>query len=101
MITEPALIEGVEKMNAVVMRGQKQEQAIRPPRRDPYAMEINKGRNYYACGGFGHIARHCRNRGQRGRVGEGRRVEYEQWGRERNQEQLNNLKEVENIESLN
>ena len=56
MITEPALIEGVEKMNAVVMRGQKQEQAIRPPRRDPYAMEINKGRNYYACGGFGHIA---------------------------------------------
>ena len=71
-------MERVEKMNAVVMRGQKQEQAIRPPRRDLYAMEINKGRNCYACGGFGHIAQYCRNRGQRGRVEEGRRVEYKQ-----------------------
>jgi len=28
-----------------------------------YAMEVD--RNYYACGGFGHMAQYCRNRGQR------------------------------------
>jgi len=36
---------------------------------------VDRGRNCYACGGFGHIAHHCRNRG-RGRPMEGRRVEY-------------------------
>jgi len=47
------------------------------------------------------MARHCRNRGQRGRAIEGRRVEY---GRERfkgNVEQIGHLKEVENLEALN
>ncbi len=38
-------MEGVEKMNVIVMREQKQEQAIGPPRRDPYARKINRGRN--------------------------------------------------------
>jgi len=46
-----------------------------PPRRDPYAMEVDRERNCYACRGFGHMACHCRNRG-RGRPMEGRRVEY-------------------------
>jgi len=32
-----------------------------PFRRDPYAMEIDRGRNCYACGGFGHLACHYRN----------------------------------------
>jgi len=102
MTTVPALMEGVEKTNAVVVRGQRQgqRQAIEPLRRDPYAIEVNEERNCYACGGFGHMAQHCRNRGQRGRVGEERRVKYGQWRREGNQEQLNNLKEVENLESL-
>ena len=54
------------------------------PRRDPYAMEVDRGRNCYACGGFGHMAHHCRNRG-RGRAIEGRRVEY--WGKIRGQYQ--------------
>ena len=27
-----------------------------PPRRDPYAMEVDRGRNYYAYGRFRHIA---------------------------------------------
>ena len=75
----PALIEGVERMNTVVMR--EQEQGMRaPPRKDLYTMEINRGRNCYACREFGHIAYHCRNQEQRGRVMEGKRVEY---GRER------------------
>ena len=34
------------------------------PRRDPYAMDIDRGRNCYVCRGFGHIAQHCRNRGR-------------------------------------
>jgi len=63
-------------------------------------MEIDWGRNCYACGGFGHMARHYRNRGQKGRVAERRRLEY---GRERIEginEYLDNLKRVENLESL-
>ena len=71
--TGPAPMEGVERTNAVVVR--KQGQGMGAPRRDPYAMEVDQGRNCYACGGFGHMARHCRNRG-RGRAIEGRRVEY-------------------------
>ena len=62
--TGPAPIEGVERTNAVVVRGQGQGQSTgAPPRRDLYAMEVDRGRNCYACGGFGHMARHCSNRG--------------------------------------
>ena len=71
-----------------------------PPKRDPYAMEVDRERNCYACRGFGHMARHCRNR-ERGRLMEGRWVEY---GRERIEEiynNANNLKGVENLELLN
>jgi len=69
------------------------------PRRDPYAMEVDQGRNCYACGGFGYMACHCRNR-ERGRAIEGRRVEY--GGRfESNIKQIGHLKEVENLEALN
>jgi len=71
----PAPMEGIERMNTVVVRGQGQGTGI-PPRRDPFAMEVDRGRNCFACGGFGHMARHCRNWGMRGRVGENRRVEY-------------------------
>jgi len=38
VITGPAPIEGVERMNAVVVRGTGQGVGA-PPRRDPYAME--------------------------------------------------------------
>jgi len=97
--TGPALIEGVERMNAVVIREQGQGVGI-PPRRDPFAMEVDRGRNCYACKGFGHMARHCRNRG-RGRPMDRRRVEY---GGERIEEisdNSNNLKGKENLELLN
>jgi len=71
---EPAPIEGVKKTNAVVVRGS--GQGIRaPPKKDPYAMEVDHGRNYYACGGFEYMACHCRNRG-RGRAEQERRLEY-------------------------
>ena len=96
--TGPAPMEGVERTNAVVVRGQG---AGVPPRRDPFAMDIDRGRNCYACGGFGHMAQHCRNRGQRGRVVDNKRVEY---GGGRIEEIINlsdNLKEGENLVLLN
>ena len=89
----PAPMEGVERTNAVVVRGQG---VGVPPRQDPFAMKIDRGTNCYACGGFGHIAHHCRNRG---RGMQGRRVEI--GGRfEGNIEQIGHLKEVENLEAL-
>ena len=69
-------MKGVERMNTVVVREQRVGQGIGvPPRQDPYAIEVDKGRNCYACRGFGHMAHHCRNR-DRGRLMERRRVEY-------------------------
>ena len=94
--TGPAPMEGVERTNRVVVRRQGQETGI-PPRRDPFAMEVDWSWNCYACGGFGHMAHNCRNRGQRGRMVENRRVKY---GGERIEEILNfvnNLKEEENL----
>jgi len=58
--TRPALMEGVERMNTVMVRGPGQGMGM-PSRRDLYAMEVDRGRNCYACGGFGHLAHHCRN----------------------------------------
>jgi len=71
-----------------------------PPRRDPYTMEVDRGKNCYACRGFGHMACHCRNR-RRGRVANGRRLQYGEWNIKGNHEYLNYLKEEENLESLN
>ena len=96
--TGPAPMEGVERTNAVVVRGQG---AGVPPRRDPFAMDIDRGRNCFACGGFGHMARHCRNRGQRGRIAENRRVEYSGGQIEEITNFTNNLKAGEDLELLN
>ena len=99
--TGPAPMEGVERTNAVVVRGSGVGQSGgASPRRDPFAMDIDRGQNCYACGGFGHMAHHCRNRGQRGRVGDNRRVEYGS-GRIEEINFENNLKEGENLELLN
>ena len=94
----PALMEGGERTNAVVVRGQKQKMGA--PRRDPYAMEIDRGKNCYTCRGFGYIVCHYRNRGGK-RTVKGRRVEYGGGRFEGNIEQIGHLKEVENLEALN
>jgi len=47
------------------------------------------------------MARNCRNRGQRGRVVDNRRVEYEGGKIEEISNFENNLKEGENLELLN
>ena len=95
--TGPAPMEGIERMNVVVIRGQG---AGVPLRQDPFAMDIDCGRNCYTCGGFGHMACHCRNRGQGGRIAEGRRLEYGGGRIEGINGHLDNLKGVENLESL-
>ena len=70
-------MEGVERTNTVVVREQGVGMNAEPsPRKDPFAMEIDRRRNCFACGGFGHMACNCRNWGMRGRVAENRRVEY-------------------------
>ena len=102
--TGPALIEGVERTNAVVLRGSEigsGQNVGGTPRRDPFAMDMDRERNYYACGGFGHMARNCRNWGMRGRVGDNRRVEYGGGRIEEISNFENNLKEGENLELLN
>jgi len=96
--TGPAPMEGVERTNAVVVRGQGQGAGI-SPKQDPFAMDIDCGRNCYACGGFGHMARHCRNRG-RGRLMDERRVEYGGGRIKEIFDQRDNLKGVENLELL-
>ena len=100
--TGPALMEGVERTNIVVVRGSGVGQSGGAPlRRDPFAMDIDRERNCYACRGFGHMACHCRNGGMRGRVAENRRVEYGggQMGEITNF--ANNLKAGEDLELLN
>jgi len=91
-------MEGVERTSAVVVRGSGQgagQNAGVPLRRDPFAMEVDWGRNCYACGGFGHMAHNCRNRGRIMR-----RVEIGGGRFEGNIEQIEHLKEVENLEAL-
>jgi len=63
-------------------------------------MEIDRRRNCYTCGGFEYMARHYRNQGQRERVTENRRLEYGGGRIKGIHEQLDNLKGMENLESL-
>jgi len=93
----PAPMEGVVRGSRV---GVGQSMGA-PPRQDPYAIEVDRGRNCYACGGFGHMACNCRNQGQRGRVADNRRVEYGGGRIEEIINSSNNLKEGENLELLN
>ena len=67
-------MEGVKRTNAAMARSQQQEAGF--PQRNPYIMDVNRreNRNCYACGGFGHLARNCRNRG----IGMNRRMEVDQ-----------------------
>jgi len=52
-------MEGVERMDAVMVCP---PQRIRFAQRNPYAMYMDRGRNCYACGGFGHMVWYCRSR---------------------------------------
>jgi len=98
----PAPMEGIERTNAVVVRGSGavagQNMGVLL-RQNPYTMEVDQERNCYTCGGFGHMARHCRNR-ERGRLMDGRRVEYGEGRIEKINDHRDSLKGVENLELL-
>ena len=96
----PVPIERIERTNAVVVRGLGQDAGV-PPRWDLFAMEVDREQNCYACGGFRHMACHCRNWGQRGRVGDNRRVEYGGGRIEEIVSLSDNLKEGKNLKLLN
>ena len=68
----PVPMEGVERTNAAVVTPQ---QRAGFPQRNPYAMNVDRrdNRTCFACGGFGHMARFCKNRGMANR-----RIEVEQ-----------------------
>jgi len=69
-----ALMEGVERTNVVIMHS---NQRVGFTQYNSYAMDVDQeNRNCYNCRGFGHLARNCRNRRIRNRIGEGRRLEY-------------------------
>jgi len=65
-------------------------------------MEIDKrNRNCYNCRKFGNLVRNCRNRGTGNRIGEVRRLEYEQrLATEQNNGQ-HNLNREENLVVFN
>jgi len=59
VLTEPTLMEGVERTNTVIVN--LNQQIGFAPRQDLYTIDVNRGRNCYSCGEFGHIARNCKN----------------------------------------
>ena len=46
-------MEGIERTSVVILYLQQREGVVQ---RNPYAMEVDRGRNCYTCGGFGHMA---------------------------------------------
>jgi len=56
-------------------------------------MNVDRGRNCYGCGEFGHLVSNCRNWGL---VGQERRIEYRD-----NINMRDNLKEKESLVVLN
>ena len=67
-------MEGVERTNVAMARPQQQGAGF--PQRNSYTMDVDKRENWncYVCGGFGHLARNCRNR----EMGMNRRMEVDQ-----------------------
>jgi len=66
--TGPAPMEGVERVVMVYS-----QQRVEFAQRNPYAIDVDRGRNCYACGGFVYLARHYINR----RMGMNWRMEIE------------------------
>jgi len=71
-----ALIERVERINVKMVCPMQRARFVQ---QNPYAIEVDHAnRNCYNCGGFGYLARNCRNRRTKNRIGEGRRLEYKE-----------------------
>ena len=65
----------VKRTNIVVVRNPQQGQGEREGRirRDLYIIDVDRERNCYSCGEFGHLVWNCRNCEI---VGQGRNIEY-------------------------
>jgi len=63
MLARPTLIKEMKRTNAVVVKNSLQEQRGREGeiRRNIYIMNIDRERNCYSCGEFGHLMKNCRN----------------------------------------
>ena len=59
-------MEGVERTNTAMVIP---KQSVGFPQNNLYAMDVDRrdNRMCFACGGFGHMARFCRNRGMANR----------------------------------
>jgi len=74
VLTGPVPMERVERTNMVMVCP---NQRVGFAQCNPYTIDVDRGnRNCYSYGTFGHLARNCRNRGIRNRIGEGKRLEY-------------------------
>ena len=72
MTTRPAPIERVERIEVVMVHSQ---QRAGFAQRKLYAMDVDRNnKNCYTCRGFGHLARHCRNK----RIGMNRGMKCEE-----------------------
>ena len=52
-----ALMEGVERTNTVMMYSNQKTESVQY---NLYAIEVDRRRNCYSYGGFGHLAWNCR-----------------------------------------
>jgi len=91
MLTRPILVEEVERTNTTMVNPNQYTGFM-----SRYNMDVDRGRNYYNCGGFGHITRNCRLRGT---TGQGRRLEY--GGSQDNGQHSDNLNREKNLIVLN
>jgi len=84
-------MEEVKRTNIVMIRNSSQEQAGRGEKikRYPYMIDVDRRRNRYSCGYFGHFAWNCRSCRI---VGKERRISHGN-----NKNILNNLKKKENL----
>jgi len=88
-----APMEGVKRTNTVMAHPQ---QRVGFAQQNSYTMKVDRSNmNCYNCGGFGYLARNCRNRRIENRIGERRRLEYSSNGnngqRRMNENGQNNL----------
>ena len=85
----PSLIEGVERTNVVMMCPNQRTEFTQC---NPYTIDIDCGnRNCYNYGGFGHLARNCRNRRVENRTRKERRLKY---GQDNGQNNLNGERDL-------
>jgi len=70
MLVGPALIEGVERTNIVIVYPTQRAGLVQC---SLYAMDVDRKKNCYSCGEFGHLAQNCK----RQIMGQRRMVEYE------------------------